>query len=518
MVLGVSPVVGEVTLSEKLTRIASRVGDGGVHFSVTDSTDDLRRLGQFLDKVLKEVPDAEIPPGFRVEELLGDLGLLAIEGSGESSKKAGDLWHNRTFLLTNGKHEGLLSLFGDKPAPSSAGEFAPSGADLVLETKLDLRQMEKMARKIAAAAGPEAEAQTGAALMELIPGTDLSMADLLGGFSVRGTLVFWLDDTAKFELGPEASYPVPHFAARLENAAVVWSILKKNLGDMAVVSEAGGEVIFALEAARQETPFGVLEPRFVWNAEQKELFFSLTPGDLAICRGNGPKVAVDEDFKNATVGIPDQTNGLAYFSSDLLKTLVGLGKEFSGEVPAEARGVVEWLLPELDEMAKKGGYAAAFSVEEDGLLFVANLPVPLKGGSGVSGLGGIAMVSMMAGVATPLILRAQKAGNDAESSNLLKNYAGAQAVYRIDNGKYAATPRDLVKAGLLPLDVLNDLSASGFENLVGTHDDFEDMPKAVLAFLPSQKDPSAVIVAHADGSVTTISFEELTLRLEGQSE
>ena len=61
LALGVSPLSAEVKLSEKLTRIAGHLGEGGVHFSVTDAQEDLRDLAQLGDTIMKNVPDLDLP-------------------------------------------------------------------------------------------------------------------------------------------------------------------------------------------------------------------------------------------------------------------------------------------------------------------------------------------------------------------------------------------------------------------------------------------------------------------------
>jgi hypothetical protein len=505
----------EVKLSEKLNRIAAHLGDGGVHFAVTDSQDDLKNLGEVIDEVIKVIPDADVPPGFKVTSLIENLGLLSVQGSGESSKKVGNLWHNRSFVLTDGKHEGLLSLLGRKATASGASDFAPSGADLVLETSLDLRQMEKLARKVSKMFGPEAEQETKGALMEALPGMGMTLAEMFTDFSVRGTMVFWLDEKETFDLGPEASFPVPHFAARLEGSEVLWTFLKNTLGEESVLKKVGDEVILAPKDGVEEVPWGLVDPRFVWNAKTKQLFFSLSDVDLAACRGEGVKLSADADFKKATVGFPEKTNGLAYVSSEFLQTLIGIGGVFTEEIPEEGEAVFGMMMGYLKEVADKGGYAGAFSVEEDGFLFVANTPLAMKGGG--SGLAGIASVATLAGIATPLIVRAQKTADDTVNANLLKMYAGAQNIYRVEKGSYANHLRELVAADILTQEDAAELSAMGMESLVDGNTKFDDA-EAILAYLPSVKDPEKVVVARVDGSSAIISFEKFKEQLRKQSQ
>lgn len=515
-ILPALPASADVKLSERLTRIAGHLGEGGVHFSVTDSQDDLKDLAGLLDKFLSLVPKDELPARPQFETLLDDLGLYALQGRGSSAHQVGDLWHNRSFMLTNGKHEGVLSLLGDEAEETVAREFAPAGADLVLETSLNLREVERMARKISRSFGDEAEEEFGATFSEEVTNLGLSLAEIFADFTVHGTLVFWLDEEKTFEMGPESEFPVPHFAARLDNAGMVWNLLKAELGADSLVVEKGDETILTPKDAREESPFGVLELRFVWNASRKQLFFSLNEEDLATCRGKGARITDDAGYTVATTGFPQKTSGLAYASKDFLSLAIELAKQFSSEVPPEGQEAVHEIMPYLEKLAKRGGYAGAFAVGDDVFLFLANLPVPVKGDSPMMGLGGVTAVATLAGIATPLILKAKKAGDDTRTLANLKTYASAQLSFHAEFGKYAASTNQLVEKGYLPREVVSILAESGFESFVDS--DFEPNQKAIMGVADCLRDPDSVLVVRSDGSASRITLEELEAQLEKQGE
>lgn len=515
-ILPILPASADIKLSERLTKIAGHLGEGGVHFSVTDSQSDLKDMAGLLDKVFALVPEDEIPKGLKLETLLGDLGFYAIQGRGSSAHQIGGLWHNRSFVLTNGKHEAALSLLGDEAGETVANEFAPAGADLILETSLNLREVERAARKISKAFGEEAEEEFGAVLTEQVTSLGLSLADIFADFTVRGTLVFWLDEEKTFEMGPETNFPVPHLAARLDNAGIVWKLLKSELGDDSLIVEDGDDIILTPKDAKEESPFGVLEPRFVWNASKNQLFFSLNEADLATCRGKSARITEDADYKMATTGFPEKTSGLAYASKDFLSQAIELAKQFSNEVPPEAQDAVTEILPYLEKLANRGGYAGAFAVEDEGFLFLANLPMPMKGESSMMGLGGISAVAVLAGISTPLILKAQKAGDDTQTIINLKMYATAQLGYHAEFGKYPASADELIKKDFLAEDVVWMLAESEFESFVDA--DFNPKGRAIMGVANCLRDPDSVLVAWSDGSVLQITLEELEVQLEKQGE
>lgn len=509
------PLSAEVPLSEKLTKIAGHLGEGGAHFSVTDSEDDLKNLAVFLDRILGAVPETDLPTGFEVETLFEDLGLYGLQGKGASAHQLDELWHNRSFFLTDGSRKGLLSLPGKKAAPSVAHEFAPPGADLVLETSLDLREVEKMARKIAGDLDPESAGEVEETFTQKLGAGGMTLASLLADFSVRGTLVFWLDEEKTFATGPESAYPVPHLAARLDQATIVWTLLISELAEMGELVEDGDEVKFIPDNSEIESPFGLLKPHFVWNPEKQQLFFGLTEADLAACRGEGARISTDRDFKRATEGFPEMTSGLAYLSRDFLETAVAVAKEYSRALPPEAGEIAESLTPYAETLSRKGGYAGAFSVEEDGFLLVANLPEPMKGGGVIAGLGGISTVATIAGMTTPMILKAKKAGDEVQKLSALKMYAGAQGVHRHEYGKYAPTIDLLLEREIIDPGVAEELKEADVKIILeGTTGNVPST--TVIGTIPSDRNPGSFLVARADGSASEMTGEALTAQLEKQ--
>jgi hypothetical protein len=101
---------------------------------VTDGQEDLRDLAQIGDVVIANLPDLDLPPNLRVEQLFSDPGLF--------------------------------SLLGEPSKVTIASDFAPAGADLVLETTVDLREVGRTTRKIDQAFGPEVDSEIQAAFKE----------------------------------------------------------------------------------------------------------------------------------------------------------------------------------------------------------------------------------------------------------------------------------------------------------------------------------------------------------------
>ena len=510
--LAMVPAQAQVKFSERLTKIAENLGDGGVHFSVTDTKGDLQQMGEFVDQVLEMVPEGELPPGLRVERLLGDLGLYSLLGRGSSSEQIDKAWHNRSFVLTDGKHKGLLSLLGDRSMAPAATSFAPEGADLVLETSLDLREVERTSKRIANAFGGRAEEEVIQGFKEDVFELGINIADIFADFTVRGTIVLWLDKEKSFELKPGVKLPVPHFAARMENATMVWKLLENDLRRKSKVVELDGEIILTPEDGPEDSPFGPLIPQIVWNPETKELFVSLSAEDLALCRGEGARIAAGASYQKATAGFPKELSSLAYVSSDVFRIVEMLTKEFISEVPPEAQAIIAQLIPYLEQLGAEGGYAAGMSVQDDGFLAVANLPFPVKGESFV-GPGGVAGVAVLAGLATPAILKAKHTANKAKTTNTLKQLGILLLSFQAEHGKNPDQLADLVTGGLVSRDDWAAMGLDDVEYLSGAN--VSDHSDRILAY---RKVPElgTVVYLKLDGSVSSVPSELFKKRLSEQ--
>ncbi len=392
LVFGVSMGMsyGDLELSEKLSKIGKHLGKGGVHFSVTDTEGDLERMVGWVDRLLEVAISDDLPEGFSADGVVDDLGLYSVRGSGASVRKEGDLWHHRSFVLTDGKHEGMLSLFGKRSGEFGALKFAPKGADLVAEISLDLREIEKVLRKVAGRFGEEARQEVDDFLGGKAGELKMSVAELFLKMSVRGTLAVWLDEKETFELGPEMVYPVPHVAARVENGQVFWELIKKEVmkEEHSIVERVGDEVVVKpKEMPDGAVPWGKVEPQLRYNRKTKELIFAMSDKALKRTRDGGERFEETEDFKQATVGFPEKGSGLVYVSEELLTLLTKNMGSFVGMIEQEeVKSLVEEVLPSLDKVAQAGGYAAAFAVQEEGILSVANLPIAMKDSGGMLSL------------------------------------------------------------------------------------------------------------------------------------
>ena len=135
----------------------------------------------------------------------------------------------------------------------------------------------------------------------------------------------------------------------------------------------------------------------------------------------------------------------------------------------------------------------------------------------LSSLSGVATVATLAGIATPLILRAQKAGDDAQKGSALKAYAGAQLMHRQEYGEYANSVERLVEKSILTRDIADELGEAGVEITVDPRAR-ADWSMTIIGVAPSSQSPGSVLVARADGSVSKITAEAFEARMKKQEE
>jgi len=506
---------GQVKLSDRLAKIGSHLGEGGVHYSVTDGEGDMEAMAIFLDEMIRSLPDADIPEGLKFQSAGKDLGVYQVLGTGTSSSRQGEYWHNRTFWLTAGKHDGLLSLLGGTGVEAVAPSLAPIGTDLVLETELDLRQVVPVLKKMVKAVDAQASGELEGALAEPLTDGGEPIGKILPKISVRLTVGLWLDDEKQVELMPGLKLPAPHLFARLDRAKVLWELISSELKDESEVIKKDGETTYL--GPEEETPFGKMRPHLVWNEKSDQLWFSLFDDTLKVCRGEGKKLKDDPQFQAATNGLSaDKNNMNAYVSAralELIKQGAGIAKMMNEEA-AVAVSMVEEVLKRADS---KNGYALTLSLLEDGILVGSNSAFPNKGSS-MAGPGGVAGIAVLAGLATPAILKAKKNADKAREINNMRQLSIALIAYDADFGELPAELALLEKEGILDVGVLSELAAPG---LVYRGKSLGSLSKAVsseVLMYVEIPDLDKVVYGKADGSVredSKKSFYNFLKMMEG---
>jgi hypothetical protein len=503
----------QVTLSERLTIISKQLGDGGVHFSVTDAEHDIESLATAMDSLMGSIaPD--MPFDLNLQKVGRHLGIYEILGSGSSSSEEDAFWHNRSFMLTSGKHKGLLSLLGQSSQDPVAPAYAPAGIDLILEISLDLRQVEKMARKIAKSFDTEAIDEVGAVFSQEL-GPEKTISSVPKGMQPRLSLALWMDESNMAEMGPETKIAAPHLVARIDQGKALWELLEPVIkGESEIVEQDGATFYYTTDVI--ESPWGLLAPHFAWHVPSSTLWFALHKGDLQKCWSDGEKLVTSDAYIKATAKLPLKTNANAYFSADGVALLSDLMTMAQGMIDDEmGEKMLEFMAPLLAQADSPHGYAATVTVLKNGILSATNAPMPSKGTSAM-GPGMIGTVAVLAGLTTPAVLKAKTNADKVKEINNMKQISTAIIEYDSKFDAYPSELLNLVKEGILEEEAYHRIVNP---NVVYRGQKLEGMnfaKSADIVLYLELPDGDEVIFGNADGSVGVLPLDAFRKRLAKQ--
>ena len=507
--------------SPALLQVAEYLGEPGAHYSLTDISGDAEKFAGVIDGLLESFREsgmgAEVPSGLNLERLVRDLNIHYVTAIGQSAHKVGSHWHNRMFLDTNGRRNGVLSVLGGEGREYVAPVYAPADADLVLEIELNLKEIRDIARRIATAFGPEARKGVADAFAEAVIEGGLTLGELFGKFEVRASLVVTLDPSNPISLGEGISVPSVSVIARLDRAKWVWDAFAEQLAEgFEQKSEGGLEMLVAPEP--METPMGVLSPVIAFERRSGAIWVALDQKDLGMARDESKSnLAGSEEFQAAMAGLPEKGNALAFSSKRLAQELGKLVKNAERNLEAEvATGigmVTQFLLPDLSQPQ---AYAAAIANNEDGVLLALNGPEAIKGTSMMGSTGTIVALSALA---TPQIFKALKRAELAENLNKARQVKFALDSYAADNdGEFPAMLSQLVPDHMdaesfeaLKPDTEegtgNWMYVEGLKNL--------DRGDLIILFSPDVSDGKRIIV-RVDGAARAVDEEEFQALIDEQ--
>lgn len=126
---------------------------------------------------------------------------------------------------------------------------------------------------------------------------------------------------------------------------------------------------------------------------------------------------------------------------DIFRLIENCAKKFAPGAPEDTPEIIREILPDLTKLGTDEGYAAAVAVEEDGFLTVGNFPFPVKGELPVMGPAGIFAISVLAGMAMPVLTKIN--ADQVEITNNLRQLVAMMQSYRLDKGRYPASPAEV---------------------------------------------------------------------------
>jgi len=402
-ILAASPLSAQdKKFDDGLLKAASKVDTDGSYLQLNRLDGDIKVITEYLSMALdiaKQVED-DVPKDLDVKELVQILGLHTLKSTAQSAKFDGNVWTNKAFIDNGGSNKGIFSLLGGNGTAYSVADMAPEGADLALQLKLDLRQVEKIIMEIAGAVGEERQAKR--TMNEQIPNLDLAVGKLLSKFNVTMNLVVDLNPDKRVEVGP-MEIAKPNIVGRIDGLAWMWDqVGEKMMKEMHeqipfVRTEKMGVITYTVPEEMKKDMEG-FSPILVVDKPKNQIWISAREEFLTHCQTTDKKLSQSAPFKATWAGMPAKGNSMAYVSKELLDELVLQYDKYAkagafGEEFEPAKPLVDKLVADLTQ--SKVGFALAISKDADGVQFVAKTPLPMKGGAaGV--LGSLAPYWLMA--------------------------------------------------------------------------------------------------------------------------
>ncbi|MEM9478970.1 MAG: hypothetical protein AAGA58_04825 [Verrucomicrobiota bacterium] len=378
---------GEIA-SPMLNETMKHVELGGPFFGYLEVDGDLAEGAEFLQKlfVVSDGYGVDFPEELNIPELLLATGLPQLRSIGASSVRKGNRYSNRVFIENGGKREGWFKMMGGAPAKPLVESLGLAGMDMVYERDLDLSALGEFFEQAGGLIGGEAPEKVEEMLADPMP-SGLSFREFLQ--RTKGRMLFMVDIYSEAEpsefipvpLGPENVGKIPPFDALLVADGMAWffgEILGSIPPEMAqqVEGEEGSRVLSLPSMGP-----GVMErmePVLIEDVANDRLILSTSSEFWKKCLAQEAPLSGDGEYVAAFEGLPEESNGLFYFSSDAKEEISKFIKEAMDVEGQEevVLVVVDWFLKLL---VGDGGPEAGVQVNLDqGILIATNSDDSLK--------------------------------------------------------------------------------------------------------------------------------------------
>lgn len=439
--------------SEHFAEVSSQLEVGGIRFSYSDKAPTTGMISTCLDLVMKAYGD-NILQGVDQKKIEDIFTLGSVKASGSSVTDQGDFYHYRTYNYMPGEKSMFTVAYGDT-APSVAMQYAPAGADLVLEFHVDGKGSVKP-EKVIDALGPN----LGGLYKKLIeeqqgqnPLMDIYQNEMQ---KIDSRLALIVDiDPDGYEKIPGSPVSGQALLA-ISNAKSLWASFKPLIEkEMPVQKNEAGEYI---EVPTELAPG--IHPLLQYDVKSETIFVSTSRKYLDQCIAvKGNSLSQDPAFAKLGYGLPKSYANMVYISPAVAKLLIAQAEFFltmqEDEIPAEAQPAISTLMQALkDSPIRKTGSLYVVHYGDKGTLHVANTPLYIPESDMVmSSAIGLSTVST-------LFVGAQYYKESADKSACIVNINGIQKATR------SVQNLDDHQAG----DKLT------WEMLVGPGNPFEQMP------------------------------------------
>jgi hypothetical protein len=355
--------------------VSARLQLGGTVYAYADIAGDAERAADFLLALLRDLPALAPQQGanrLNATTLVRILGLHNVQAIGLSSYEKESLYHNRSFIHHAGAREGLLKLFGTKPAYFDLVSIAPEDADLVWEQQLDVRVLVDIVRALGELGVGMTPEELDKALGEPVLGLDITLGAIIERLNTTAGLILAVDESRPLRIpGEPFWFPYTDFLFRVDGLGeLAGAIAERAALDPLIASERTEEWVIIRPAIKLPPPWNAYEPSVIKEIATGRMYIVSSPAFLKRCLLTTGGVAQSADFIRAFEQLPMTGNGLIYFSPRMTRQMHAvLDRVIETNGSSLTTSLTRFFLPDV-------GYPVGWVAgnTDDGLLITSNSP------------------------------------------------------------------------------------------------------------------------------------------------
>lgn len=306
--------------ADSFKETAAHLDLGGTFVGFMDFDGDGQEIGEKLNVIYQEFAAANpnVPP-FPIDfpSIFESLGFGSVKSMGMSSIEVEEgLFRNMSVTMLEGEPAGLLGMYGMESIPFRAAALAPADATTVMSGRVDFTALSSTANDLAMRVmGPMGEGMVAQGLTQPVPGTDLTVGDLLVSLSNGVDLIM----SQSFE---NPQQPDMKAWLSLTGAGSLLPRLEPLLAQQGITLADNGDGLEAdLSAFTQGMPFGL----FLKAPAGTEDLILYTDAEWITTFGRESGGLMDtEKFQKVTSKLPKDAAFYAYSSGIEISQLVSL--------------------------------------------------------------------------------------------------------------------------------------------------------------------------------------------------
>lgn len=496
--LAVSPIIPLVSSAEEkvveslvpvanrstaFTAVAKELDLGGVQYSFLDFEDIIADMGKSLNNIFQDIqamtpgqPPA-IPFQIQLDPILDALGIYQLEAMGQSAYLNGTSYRNKSFFYMPEGKRGLFTLVGKEPQSFDSLQAVPADVDLAAVSQFSGQALFKLLESVSMAVmGDGGPAFVNGMTANPVPHTGgMTVRELIESLETEVTLAVRFDGSIEVPLPQEGivlTMPSPQFAFVFENMGTLFEKLGQDEGPLAdLPSETQGDfVVYPLIQFTMSSkgPYAEkMDPILARNLKTGQVHFVSHRSMFKPELDAENNLLNAESFKQATEGLPSDGNSLLYLSLAMQDEVITFREHLLAEIP-QAKFFFTFYsmqIPLLRLKEAKQPVAVVTRYQKDGILTVANWPMPFPNSSMGGGSGTTVMTAgLLAAMAIPAFNKVREQSREKTIVNNLRQIASAGQQYILETGEAEVGYAKLLAEGYF----VNILPVAGesYEDLV----------------------------------------------------